>query len=116
MEVDFDRLVAQAGAPVAAAPISGFPATDQDVALVVDQQLPAAELVQTLREGAGELLEEVRVFDLYKGPGIEEGKKSLAFSLRFRSPERTLTNDEASAFREAAVQLAEQRHGATLRG
>ena len=69
-----------------------------------------------IREGAGELVEDVRVFDVYQGPGIEEGRKSVAFALRFRAPDRTLTADEASAAREAAVAVAAERHGAVLRG
>lgn len=115
MELDFSRLAEGLGEPVQAAPISVFPPTDQDVALIVDEQLPAAELVQTLREGAGELLEQVRVFDDYRGTGMEEGKKSLACSLRFRAPDRTLTHEEATQSRERAIELAAQRHGAVLR-
>ena len=115
MELDFSRLAEGLGEPVQAAPISVFPPTDQDVALIVDEQLPAAELVQTLREGAGELLEQVRVFDDYRGTGMDEGKKSLACSLRFRAPDRTLTHEEATQSRERAIELAAQRHGAVLR-
>ena len=56
-----------------------------------------------MREGAGELLEDVRLFDVYTGPQIGEGRKSLTLALRFRAPDRTLTEDEASAARDAAV-------------
>ena len=116
MEVDFSHLARSLGAPVQARPLSVYPPTDQDVALVVDAQLPAADLVGTLREGAGELLEQVRVFDDYRGSGIEQGRKSLACSLRFRAPDRTLTHEEASRQRERAIELAASRHGAVLRG
>lgn len=114
-ELNFTALLGQAGEAVQAAPISGYPAATQDVALVVDADLPAAEVAAVLAEGAGELLEEVRVFDDYRGAGIEEGKKSLAFALRFRASDRTLTADEASAAREAGVALAAERLGAVQR-
>lgn len=114
-ELNFTALLAQAGEAVQATPISGYPAATQDVALVVDADLPAAEVAAVLAEGAGELLEEVRVFDDYRGTGIEEGKKSLAFALRFRASDRTLTADEASAAREAGVALAAERLGAVQR-
>lgn len=116
MELDFSQLVGNAGAPVTAEPISSYPAVSQDVALVVDAELPASEVLATLREGSGELLEDVRVFDDYRGQGIEDHKKSLACAMRFRAQDRTLTNDEASEAREAAIALASQRHGAVLRG
>ncbi|KAA9393529.1 phenylalanine--tRNA ligase subunit beta [Kocuria coralli] len=91
------------------------PAT-QDVALLVDADLPASTLTETLAEGAGELLEEIRVFDVYQGDRVEPGKKSVALAMRFRAADRTLTADEASASRQAAVDLAVQRHAAVLRG
>ena len=68
-----------------------------------------------MRDGAGELLEDVALFDVYTGPQIGEGRKSLTLALRFRAPDRTLTEDEASAARDAAVAAAAERLGATLR-
>ena len=67
------------------------------------------------REGGGDLLEDVRLFDVYSGPQVGEGRRSLAFSLRLRAPDRTLTNEEATAARDAAVAEAGRRHGARLR-
>ncbi|MFF0991330.1 phenylalanine--tRNA ligase subunit beta [Kocuria nitroreducens] len=116
MELNLSSLTDAEVEVVQARPISGYPAATQDVALVVDASVPAAELRAALEEGAGELLEDVRVFDVYRGPGIEGGRKSVAFALRFRAPDRTLTADEASAAREAAVAVAAERHGAVLRG
>ena len=113
MELDLDALplVAQQPAPV----ISPYPPVLQDVAVVVDAGVPAADLAAALRSGAGDLLEDLRLFDLYTGPQVGDGKKSLAFALRFRAPDRTLTADEASAARDAAVAAAAERYGATLR-
>ena len=84
-------------------------------ALVVAADLPAEQLAATLREGAGPLCESVRLFDVYTGPQVGEGHRSLAFALRFRAPDRTLTEKETAAARESAVALAAQRHGAQRR-
>jgi phenylalanyl-tRNA synthetase beta chain len=95
--------------------VSPFPAVFQDVALIVDDKIAAQSVVDAVREGAGELLEDVRLFDVYTGPQIGEGRKSLALALRFRAEDRTLTEDEASAARDAAVATAAQRVGAEQR-
>mgnify|MGYP002652823680 FL=1 len=116
MELDLTALLGGVGAPVQAGPVSPYPPVTQDVALIVDADLPAAQLLETLREGAGELLESARVFDEYRGESIGEDRKSVACALVFRAPDRTLTNEEAGREREAAVALAERRHGAVLRG
>ncbi|WPO74877.1 phenylalanine--tRNA ligase subunit beta [Streptomyces sp. KN37] len=116
MEVDLDRLE-QAGEGTLRAPrISAFPVATQDVALVVDKEVPAAVVEYYLTGGAGELLESIRLFDVFVGSQLGEGKKSLAYALRFRAADRTLTVDEASAARDAAVALAAERTGAVLRG
>jgi phenylalanyl-tRNA synthetase beta chain len=113
MELDLDALplTGRHPAPV----VSPYPPVLQDIALVVDVAVPAAELTATLRRGAGELLEDVRLFDVYTGDQIGPGKRSLAFALRFRAPDRTLTAAEATAARDAAVTAAVEVHGATLR-
>jgi hypothetical protein len=72
-------------------------------------------VVDAVRDGAGTLLEDVRLFDVYTGPQIGEGRKSLTLALRFRAADRTLTEDEASAARDAAVQTAAERVGAVQR-
>jgi phenylalanyl-tRNA synthetase beta chain len=95
--------------------VSPFPAVFQDVSLVVSDDVAAQSVVDAVRAGAGELLEDVRLFDVYTGPQIGEGRKSLAFALRFRAPDRTLTEDEASAARDAAVAAAADRVGAVQR-
>lgn len=95
--------------------LSPFPAVLQDVAVVVDEAIPAAQIQDALRKGAGELLEEIRLFDIYRSANVGEGQRSLTFSLRFRAPDRTLTEDEATQAREAAVAAAAQAYGARLR-
>ncbi len=116
MELDLDALLAAGGALVTAPAISGFPAATQDVALVVDAAVPAAEVEAALRAGAGELLESIRLFDVFSGEQIGAGRRSLAFGLRFRAPDRTLTVEEATAARDAAVAAATAATGAVLRG
>ncbi|GAA3405657.1 phenylalanine--tRNA ligase subunit beta [Pseudarthrobacter polychromogenes] len=115
LELNADALFDAAPDVIVARHISTFPVATQDVALVVPAEVPAADVLAALREGAGELLEDVALFDVYAGKGIEEGKKSLAFGLRFRANDRTLTADEASAARESAVALAAERFGAVQR-
>ena len=87
----------------------------EDVALVVDEQLPSATLLLALRAGGGELLEAVRLFDVYSGPQVPDGKKSLAFSLRMRADDRTLTDEDIAAVRDGALAAAAEL-GAVLRG
>ena len=95
--------------------LSSFPALHQDIALVVDEEVPAESVRRTIEESAGELLEAVELFDVYRSESLGEGKKSLAFGLIFRAPDRTLTDDEASAGRLAAAEAAEKRFGAQMR-
>ncbi len=114
-EINLSLLLAQATEVIRARPISSYPAATQDLALVVPEETPASQLAETLAEGAGDLLENIRVFDDYRGPGLDQGEKSLAFALRFRAADRTLTAEEASACRDKALALAAERFGARLR-
>ena len=114
-EVDLGRLLELAPEDTVAPRLSHYPVAKEDVALVVDAAVTVAEVEAALREGAGELLESVRLFDVYTGSQVGEGRKSLAFALRFRAPDRTLTEGEAGAARDAAVALAAARCGAVQR-
>jgi len=116
MELDLDVLEKASEGPVKAPRISAFPVATQDVALVVDQDVPSAAVEYYLAGGAGELLESIRLFDVYTGDQVGEGKKSLAYALKFRAADRTLTVEEATAARDAAVALAAEHTGAVLRG
>jgi phenylalanyl-tRNA synthetase beta chain len=114
MELNMDAFVASE--PAQAPTLSSFPPVLLDLALVVSQDVPAAQLLAAVREGAGELLESVRLFDVYVDTErLGAGLKSMAFALKFRAPDRTLTVDEATAARDAAIAEANQRVGATLR-
>ncbi len=114
LEIDLDLVPIVERLP--APRVSPFPAVFQDISLIVAEDLAAQDVIDVVRAGAGELLEDVRLFDVYTGPQIGDGRKSLTMALRFRAPDRTLTEDEASVARQAAVQAAVDRLGAELRG
>jgi phenylalanyl-tRNA synthetase beta chain len=113
VELDLDAIPIPESLP--APRVSPFPAVFQDVSLIVAEDTAAQSVIDAVREGAGELLEDVRLFDVYTGPQVGEGRKSLALALRFRAADRTLTEDEASAARDAAVVTAAGRVGAIQR-
>ncbi|WP_037570941.1 phenylalanine--tRNA ligase subunit beta [Phaeacidiphilus oryzae] len=115
MELDLDELVADGTRHVEGRHVSTFPVATQDVALIVEDAVPAAEVEAALRAGAGPLLEAIRLFDVYQGEQLGAGRKSLAYSLRFRAPDRTLTVEETTAARDAAVSAARERVGAEMR-
>jgi phenylalanyl-tRNA synthetase beta chain len=114
-EIDLDALVSVAPDIGEIPEISGFPVAKEDVALIVDADVPAAAVERALRTGAGPLLESLWLFDIYAGPQIGEGKKSLAYALRFRAPDRTLTDAETAEARNAAVAAAAERLQAVQR-
>ena len=117
VELDLTVLfaAAEAAGPVQAPSLSAYPLATQDVALVVPAEVPAADVEAALMTGAGPLLEELRLFDVYTGEQVGADRKSLAYALRFRAPDRTLTVAETTAARDEAVAEAERRVGAVLR-
>ena len=92
-----------------------YPAIRQDLAVVVDEEVEAGEIVAVAREAAGEELRDARVFDVYRGEPIPPGRKSVAFSVAFQSPERTLADEDAVRLRGAIVEALRERFGAELR-
>jgi phenylalanyl-tRNA synthetase beta chain len=114
MELVLDRLPLPA--PVVTPVIPTFPPALIDVALVVDAGTPAAAVESAIVDGAGGLLESVRLFDVYAGEQVGAGRRSLAYKLTFRAADRTLTVEEAVAARDDAVAVAAERCGASLRG
>ena len=115
VELDFDLLAAAASDARPAPAVSAQPVAKEDLALVVPDGVSAAEVQAAIAEGAGELLDSVRLFDVYRGQQVAEGSRSLAFALRFRAPDRTLDANEIAEARQAAIDLAARRLGATLR-
>lgn len=92
-----------------------YPAISRDIALVIDKQVPVADLEQTIKATAGELLESVQLFDVYTGEKLGENKKSVALSLVYRHPERTLTDEEISSVQDKVITTLEQQFFAQLR-
>jgi len=115
-EIDLRAVLEAAPEIVPSPPMSAYPPATFDVAVVVDASVPVAAVAAALADGAGDLLESLRLFDVYTGPPLGESEKSLAFALRVRAPDRTLTTEEATALRDAAVGEAAARCGAVLRG
>jgi len=116
-EVDLTVLIgAASGEPVVATPVSAFPAAKEDFAFVVADDVPAEAVRAAIEAGAGDLVEDVTLFDVFTGEQVGEGRKSLAYSLRLRAADRTLTADDVRAVRDAVVESAALKVEAVLRG
>ena len=117
VEIDLDPLLeaARSVGALQVKPVSTFPAAKEDIALVVDEAITAAQVEDLVRQAAGDLAEEVRLFDVFRGAQLGEGKKSLAVSLVLRAPDRTLTAEETAGVRKRVVKRAAKLLGAELR-
>ncbi|MEP7368669.1 MAG: phenylalanine--tRNA ligase subunit beta, partial [Dermatophilaceae bacterium] len=115
-ELDVDVLTVASQTRVQARELSTYPLAQSDVALVVGEEVPAAALDSALREGAGELLESLSLMDIYRGDQIGPGRKSLAYRMVFRAPQRTLTTKEVNGLRDHAIEAAAAAVGAVQRG
>ncbi|MBW3554621.1 MAG: phenylalanine--tRNA ligase subunit beta [Gemmatimonadetes bacterium] len=115
LEVTLAPSMAVSGRPTLK-PVPTRPASDRDLALLVPDQLPAAEVGATIRDAAGPLLEGLGIFDVYTGPGVEAGVRSIGFRLVFRDPERTLKDEEVDAAVERVLKRLEDAHGVERRG
>jgi phenylalanyl-tRNA synthetase beta chain len=113
-EIDLTALAEHARAAVAPE-FSAAPLATEDLALVVATEVPAGSVERTLRSAGGALVEDVRLFDVYVGDQVPAGHRSLAFALRLRAPDRTLTPEEIAAVRGACIEAATREHGARLR-
>ena len=114
-ELDLGTLVDASREPIAYEDVISFPAVRQDIAVAVAEDVEVGALVDAAHEAGGSLLREVRVFDVYRGDQIAEGRKSVALHLSFQSPERTLTDEEAAELRGGIVSALTDRFGAELR-
>ena len=118
LEVDLGLLFDEARVPrrvTTGGAVSRFPSSDIDLAFVVEDRHPADVVAEVLRSAAGDLLESVTLFDVYRGAGIPAGSRSLAYRLRFCAPERTLTDEEVGALRARCIEAVEKEFGAVLR-
>ena len=96
--------------------MSPFPPANVDLAFVVVDAVPAASILATLRDAGGDALEDVHVFDVFRADALGPGRVSLAYALRFRARDRTLTDDEVGRLRQRCIDAVVSRHGAELRG
>ncbi|MCX5736124.1 MAG: phenylalanine--tRNA ligase subunit beta [candidate division NC10 bacterium] len=115
-ELDLDRLLAHVASSYPVHPVPRFPPVLEDVALVVEEAVPAAALSAAIRAAGGPLLADVRLFDVYRGEQLASGKKSLAFSLSFQAADRTLTDVEVEAEKRRILEAVSRELGALLRG
>jgi phenylalanyl-tRNA synthetase beta chain len=114
-EIDLDALLVHVQDEGLYATISRYPAVEQDIALVVDGDVPAARVHRLIDAAGGELLRRVELFDVYTGEQIPAGKKSLAYSLTYQAQDRTLTDEEVAEVQDHIVVRAEEELGAKLR-
>jgi phenylalanyl-tRNA synthetase beta chain len=114
-ELDLGALVSARQEPRTARPISRFPASTIDLAFVVADTVPAGDVEATLRRSGGDVLERVDLFDVFRSDALGAGRVSLAFSVRFRAPDRTLTDDEVGRLRRACIDAVAAAHNAQLR-
>jgi phenylalanyl-tRNA synthetase beta chain len=114
-ELDFGVLAGAATGVPRYEDLTSFPAVRWDLAVIVDRDVPSARVVDVVRSSAGARLAHVEVFDVYEGPQAGERKKSLALHLRFRAPDRTLTEDEVHKLVEKVVAALRDQVGGELR-
>jgi phenylalanyl-tRNA synthetase beta chain len=116
LEVDLSRVLDAPRKERRSITPSRYPASTIDLAFVLDEAAPAGAAQRTLRHAAGKLLEDVHLFDVFRSDALGPNKKSLAFGLRFRAPDRTLTDEEVGGLRQRCIDAMAKEHGATLRG
>jgi phenylalanyl-tRNA synthetase beta chain len=115
-ELSLKAILEEATAPLRYSGIPRFPSITRDIALVVDKETIAGVLQDIIQTAGGKLLKEVTVFDLYEGERMEEGKKSIAYSLKYMDPERTLTDEEVTKVHNKVLEALKEQAGAVLRG
>jgi phenylalanyl-tRNA synthetase beta chain len=115
LDLDLAALLAAPRRPIAMRPVSRFPTSDIDLAFAVPDTVPAAAVEDALRTAAGELLADIGLFDVFRGSGVPEGARSLAYHLRFQAPDRTLTDEEVGAVRQRCIDAVVASCDAQLR-
>ena len=115
-EINLDKLLAKKVGNMKYKEISKYPTIKKDLAIIIDKDITSKEAADVLKRAAGKLLTEIEVFDVYTGKGIEENKKSIAYSLSFGAKDRTLTDEEINAVLEKIIEAAKTKLNAELRG
>ena len=115
MEMDLDKIKSKKVGKMKYKEYSKFPGVKKDLALIVEDKIPSQEIAIAIKKAAGNLLKEVEIFDVYTGKGIEEGKKSLAYSLTFEAQERTLIDEEINQILQKVMEQLEKKYHAEIR-
>lgn len=114
-EIDLLKVYQASGNTVKYKKLPRFPAAERDIAMIVDKTIPVAQLEKTIKKASGNLLDTLKLFDVYEGSQIPEGKKSVAYAISFRAPDRSLTNEEVTKIFNKIVKDLEYKNGAQLR-
>jgi phenylalanyl-tRNA synthetase beta chain len=115
LELRLDEVLGREPKPAVWKPVSRHPSSDLDLAFAIGDDVPAEKLEKAIRQGAGDLLVDLELFDVYRGPGVGEGRRSIAYRLRLQAPDRNLTDADVADVRRAAVAAA-AKLGGELRG
>lgn len=115
-EIAMDAIYENAIADKRYQPLNRFPVVERDLAVMVDRGAPVGAMMESIQEQAGALLSGLSIFDIYEGDQVEAGKKSVAFSLSFQAPDRTLTGDEVQSLMESILACLKEKYQAMLRG
>ena len=115
MEISLDKLLSKKVGKMKYKELSKFPVVKKDIAVLVNKEVPAQELLKTIKNNGGKLLQESKVFDLYEGKGVPEGKKSIAFSITLGDANKTLTDEEVNKIMEKIIVGLQSKHSAELR-
>jgi phenylalanyl-tRNA synthetase beta chain len=115
LELNLDEVLGREPKPAAWSPVSRMPSSDLDLAFVLPEEIPAERLEKAIRQGAGKLLDDITLFDVYRGGSLGADRRSLAYRLRLQSPDRNLTDADVAEIRRS-VQTATRKLGAELRG
>ena len=114
-ELMFGQIVRRADTEIVYTPLPKYPSTSRDIALLVEEEMEVGRIEKVIRERGGAILESVRLFDVYRGKQVEEGKKSVAFTLVYRDMNKTLTDQEVAEVHEGVLKALREELGAVLR-
>jgi phenylalanyl-tRNA synthetase beta chain len=114
-EFDLESILQHLDTGYATLPVPVYPPVLEDIAVIVDEEVPAEHVLEVIRQGGGKLLANVRLFDIFRGEQIGAGKKSLAYSLTYQAPDRTLIDQDAAQIRQRIIKRLDQVLGARLR-
>lgn len=114
-ELMFDAVIRHADRTIAYTPLPKYPSTSRDIALLVDEDMEVGKIEELIKKEAGNLLESIKLFDVYRGKQVDEGKKSVAFALTYRDKEKTLTDEDVAKVHDNVLEILKEKLNAVLR-